>query len=324
MPRGIVRLIGGGLVAVLAAAGCTQGLSIEEGERAPRSVSTIDFLFAEGQREFAIPTAAPAPLAGSAGAATGPMPAAADAQAEQPSPSPTATSPAPAPTAATPGDASEPTPAPTPAIDTSAIVANRVASSIAVPHAVVDSDLQIVFLSPDPADETVLPSEMLSAANLESYLLSVASRQPESAALTERSRPVQLTQRVFVHEDAASAESFYAFLSDEVVPRLAFFTVSQFREFYPDLTSSLGSFDGAEVGEETLLALLEIDPQIAEGEQIDGPGVPALYYLSVREGRVTALMEVAFIAPQDPRAIAEIGALMIERIPQELRPAAVP
>ncbi len=315
MANWIVRFIGVGLVAGLVAAGCTQGLALEDGERASRTVSTIDFLFSEGQREFVIPTAPPAQVAGAAAAPTS---ATADAQAEQPAQTPAATA------ATTAEDASEPTPALTPVIDTSAIAANRLASSIALPQDVVDSDLQIVFFSPDPADDVVLPNEMLAAANLESYLLAVTSRQLESSALTERSRPIQFTQRVFVHEDAPSAVAFYGVLSDEVIPRLAFFTVTQFREFYPDLTSSLGSFEGADVGEETLLALLEMDPQIAADEEIDGPGIPAVYYLGVREGRVTALIEIAFIVPQDPRAIAEIGALMLARIPEELRPAPTP
>ena len=81
------------------------------------------------------------------------------------------------------------------------------------------------------------------------------------------------------------------------------------------------SFDGAEVGEETVLALLQMDPQLAEESEIEGPGIPTVYYLSFREGRVTALIELAFIAPQDPHAIAEIGLMLVDRIPPELQTA---
>ncbi len=338
------------MLGLLALAGCTHGMELENGARPVRQIAQINFLFSEGQSEFPIaPPAAPA--AAQAGAApTPPVTLAPPAVQVQPSPAapqrrvtppdllpaetqaPSPTSPA-APTAAptaastaaatpTPTAAATPTPTTVPATpeEIAAIAADDTAASLAIPAAEIDPGLEVFDEDTDPAN--YLAPELIAESNLVSFIVTGGRRQ--SAAGASTGRPVQLVQRVFVHADAAGASVMYPRLRDEAAPAFAVAALDFFREIYPDLTQSSRAANQFSAADENHLIEVRIDPQVEPSERALGPGDPHVYYLIMRQGRVTAIFEVFYLSQQNPPTVALLVERLVNRLPQELSGAAAP
>ena len=332
------RLAAALLVAGALLSGCTQGFMLDDGERPAAELTDAKFVFAEGQTEIemrpAPTTLKPTPT---------PTPTPAPTPTSTPQPRPTASpAPAPADRSSTPGGRTVETATGTPTLtesyttgaehegtppvtetaaaaplDAQAIAANPLAASILIPNPAVDPGLVTAQETSD-ALEFFLP-DMVGEIQLDSFAFRVSNRPPESDSLSERQRVVQLVQFIFVHTNVEAAQAFYEFLSSTFVSGSANSREEATREFYPNLESSLNGFrDVLEGADETTLAVLEIDPNVAEGAA-SGPPVPTVYYIVVREGRMSAAIEVVYLVEQDPRSVVPVGDLLLSRIPPELR-----
>jgi hypothetical protein len=317
--------------AALLLASCTQGLQLTDGERGEREVKTVAFLFSDGVAEVTVTPPAFAPAETVAAAAPALQPPASEATARAPrrvtapvlalapTAAPNGTS---APSLTAPPAESTAGPEPTtsvPQIDTSVIAANPIASQIAVPHAEVDPGLTLFGETPDP-DEVLAP-ELLAQAGLQSFFITGSQRQPTAPTGSDLVRPIQFVQRIFVHDDAAAALNFYVALRDEVVPNLATGALAFFGNFYPNLEPSARTTDQFAVATQNQLTEIRIDPLVPADQRTLGPEDPHVYYILLREGSVTAVLEIFYLAPQDPRAVTLIGERLVLRIPDELKPA---
>lgn len=333
------RLAAALLVAGALACGCTQGFMLEDGERPAAELTDAKFVFGEGQTEIEMrpgPTSLkPAPTPTSTPAPT-PTPAPRPTPTASPASAPADRSPTPGGRAAgtatgtpdaTPTESTGTPPATETAaaapLDADAIAANPRATSILIPNPAVDPGLATAQESSDSA-EFFLP-EMVAEIGLESFAFRVSNRPPESDALSERQRVVQLVQFIFVHTNVPAAQAFYEFLSTTFVSGSANSREEATKEFYPNLQSELNGFrDVLEGADETTLAVLEIDPNVPEGAPLDGAPVPTVYYIVLLEGRITAAIEVVYILEQDPRNVVPVGDLLLSRIPPELRTTEAP
>ena len=199
-----------------------------------------------------------------------------------------------------------------------AIAANPLASSIVIPNVEVDPGLETFEETSDPS--RVFAPDILVDVDIVSFAATFSGRQPESGALSERQRLVQLVQFVFVHGSAETAATFYEFLGSNFISSSAATRVEAMQEPYPDLDSSLTGFGNVpQIADEVTLAVLEMDPNVAEGSPASGPGVPTIYYIVLREGRMTAVIEIVYLIEQDPSDVLLIGNVLVSRIPPELQ-----
>ena len=199
-----------------------------------------------------------------------------------------------------------------------AIAANPLASSIVIPNVEVDPGLETFEETSDPS--RVFAPDILVDVDIVSFAATFSGRQPESGALSERQRLVQLVQFVFVHGSAETAATFYEFLGSNFISSSAATRVEAMQEPYPDLDSSLTGFGNVpQIADEVTLAVLEMDPSVAEGSPASGPGVPTIYYIVLREGRMTAVIEIVYLLEQDPSDVLLIGNVLVSRIPPELQ-----
>ena len=209
-----------------------------------------------------------------------------------------------------------------PQIDTAVIAADPTASQIAIPHAEVDPGLTLFGETSDP--DQVLSPELLAQAGLRSSFITGSERQPTAPTGSDLVRPVHFVQRIFVHDDVAAARSFHAVLRDEMIPNLAIGALNFFRNFYPNLEPSVRRTDQFAVAEQIQLTEIRIDPLVPADQRRLGPEDPHVYYILLREGSVTAVLEIFYLAPQDPRAVMLTGERLVLRIPDELKSALSP
>ena len=73
-----------------------------------------------------------------------------------------------------------------------------------------------------------------------------------------------------------------------------------------------------QIADQVTLAVLELDPNLAEGAPSSGPTVPTIYYIVLQQGRLTAVIEVVYLVEQDPEDVLIIGNVMVSRVPPEL------
>ncbi|MDE2991617.1 MAG: hypothetical protein OXU21_11255 [Chloroflexota bacterium] len=338
------RLAAALLVAGALACGCTQGFMLEDGERPAGELTDAKFVFAEGQTEIEMkpaptslePTPTPSPT---------PAPTPTPALAPRSTASP-ATAPADRPT--TPVGRSEETERPTPTLtesyttgaefegtppvtatvaagplDIQAIAANPLASTMLIPNQAVDPGLETFEETSDPG--VVFAPEIFAGFEIVSFGAKFSGRQPESGALSERQRLVQLVQFVFVHPSVEGAASFYEFLSSSFIGSSAATRVEAMQEPYPNLESSLTGFGNVpQIADAVTLAVLEMDPNLAAGAPPSGPAVPTIYYIVLQVGRMTGVIEVVYLVEQDPEDVLIIGNVMVSLVPPELRPSAAP
>ena len=323
-----LRFIALGL-GLLALTACSHGLQLENGERPVQPITRISFLFTEGQSDIVVnapeavaqpeaaagparttpPTAAPTgvPTSAPTPATTQPtqVPADRDATPAQPAATPTSSTGEATPTA-------EPTPLPD--VDVAAITANETAKSLVIPASEVDPGLETVDESSDPTD--FLSEELMAQSGLLSFFVSGSSRQP--AGGTAAARPVQLVQRLFVHANTQSASRMFDELVDSAAPALAIAALGLFRQFYPDLEPGTRTSDQFTLADQNRLIEVRIDPKVAPEERELGPGDPHIYYLILRQGRVSAIFELVYLSAQDPGVVTVLGERLINRIPSEL------
>ncbi len=316
------RLVVALLLAGLVAGGCTQGFVLEDGERPEADLTQAKFAFAEGETEIQLGSA-PTSLATPTPTST-PTPTAAPSP-EAVSPSTTATPP---PVTAGPGGTAEATvtgavTAPAGGIDPEVIAANPLAASIAIPNAGVDPGLETFDEVRDPT--VFFAPETLAEARVESFVAMFSGRQPESGALSELRRPVQLTQFVFVHETFEAAIDFFAFASAPAIDNLVANWVQAYQESYPNLEVSGGRLANLpEVGDDVGFAVLLMDPNVPPDSPVVGPPVPVVYFIAVRVGRTSAVLEIAYLDEQNPSDVLPIADVFVTRVPTELRSAAGP
>ncbi len=309
---------------LLALAACTHGLELENGQRPVQPITRVSFLFNEDQSDIVLtaPTSvdqqAPAAVPGPAVVTASP-PAAAPAQPTDapapPTPSTagqgTTADPSPAATAATgsPTPTAEPTPLPD--VDVAAITSDETARSLVIPATEVDPGLETVDESSDPTD--FLSEELMAQSALSSFYVSGSSRQP-----TGGGRPVQLVQRLFVHANTEGASRMFDELVDSAAPTFAIAALGFFRQFYPDLEPGTRTSDQFTLADQNRLIEVRIDPKIAPEERELGPGDPHIYYLILRQGRVSAIFELVYLSAQDPGVVTVLGERLINRIPGAL------
>lgn len=324
------------MLASVVATGCTQGFLLEEGKTTESRLTRAKFAFGEGQTEIAVGFA-PTSL----------IPKTTPPRTEAPTATPTEapvaakTPSSPGRPAATAGPQSVPTGpaeprvtsvviAPKEGFDPTIVAGNPMAFSIAIPNAGVDPGLETFDESRDPSllfgelGKQFTP-EIWSGTGLESFLSRFSVRQPESAALTERQRPVQLGQFVFVHATAADAEAFYGFLSNEMVGGLASAWEQSLQRTYPNLearTTALGNVPP--ISDQVTFVILSLDPRVPEDSPITGPTVPIVYYVVVRQARVNAVLEIVYLLEQDPNDVLLIGEVLASRVPTDLAIGASP
>ncbi len=279
-----LRFVAPSLV-LIALAACTHGLELENGERPVQPITRISFLFSEGQSDILLnqPDAAIQAESG-----TGSAPVA------------------------------------TPDVDVDAIVADDTAMSLVVPAAEVDPSLQTTAQEADPRAYVTL--ELMAESQLTSFFITGSRRQ--STASPAAGRPFQLVQRLFVHRDTAGADRMFQALIDETISQdppasLADAAVGFFRQIYPDLTASAGQQHDVQLGDANHLVEIRIEPGVEPGERQLGPGDPHIYFLLLRQGRVTALFELYYLSAQDPATISVLGERLINRIPAELAETAL-
>lgn len=320
-----LRLIALGL-GLLALTACSHGLQLENGERPVQPITRISFLFTEGQSDIVVnapeapaqpeaapgPTQAPPPAASPTGTPTSAPPPATtqstQAAADRPAtPEPTATTPPSATGDSTP--TAEPTPLPE--VDIAAITANETAKSLVIPASEVDPGLETVDESSDPTD--FLSEELMAQSGLLSFYVSGSSRQPAGGG-----RPVQLVQRLFVHANPEGASRMFEELVDSAAPTYAIAALGFFRQFYPDLEPGTRTSDQFTLADENRLIEVRIDPKIEPEERELGPGDPHIYYLILRQGRVSAIFELVYLSAQDPGVVTVLGERLINRIPSDL------
>ena len=314
---------------LLALTACTHGLQLEDGERPVQPITRVSFLFTEGQSDIVVnapdapaqpeatpgPVQAPPAVASPTGTPTSP-PAPATTQSTQAPADRPAT---PAQTATTPpsprGDTT-PTaePTPLPEVNIAVITANETAKSLVIPAPEVDPGLETIDESSDPTD--FLSEELMAQSGLESFFVSGSSRQPSDA--TGASRPVQLVQRLFVHANADGASRMFDELVDRTAPTYAIAALGFFRQFYPDLEPGTRTSDQFALADQNRLIEVRIDPKIEPEERELGPGDPHIYYLILRQGRVSAIFELVYLSAQDPGVVTILGERLINRIPSEL------
>lgn len=273
------RLIVLSLVLIVSAA-CTHGLELENGERPVQPITRISFLFSEGQSDILV-NQPDAPIQAERGAGSAP--------------------------------------ATTPDVDVDAIVADDTAMSLVVPAAEVDPGLETTAQEADPRAYVTL--ELMAESQLTSFFITGSRRQ--STASPAAGRPFQLVQRLFVHRDKAGADTMFQALIDETKPRdppasIADAAVGFFRQIYPDLTASAGQQHDVQLGDANHLAEIRIEPATEPNQRQLGPGDPHIYFLLLRQGRVTALFELYYLSGQDPETISVLGERLINRIPSEL------
>ena len=162
-------------------------------------------------------------------------------------------------------------------------------------------------------DLDFLSEELMAQSALTSFYVSGSSRQP-----TGGGRPVQLVQRLFVHANTQGASRMFDELVDSAVPTFAIAALGFFRQFYPDLEPGTRTSDQFTLADQNRLIEVRIDPMIAPEERELGPGDPHIYYLILREGRVSAIFELVYLSAQDPGVVTVLGERLINRIPSEL------
>lgn len=321
-----LRLIALGL-GLLALTACSHGLQLENGERPVQPITRISFLFTEGQSDIVLNTPeAPAQPETAASPAQMTSPTAAPTGESTPTPAPATTQPTQTPTdrPATPvqtatippsatGDAT-PTaePTPLPEVDIAAITANETARSLVIPASEVDPGLETIDEESDPSD--FLSEELMAQSGLVSFFVSGSSRQPSGGT----GRPVQLVQRLFVHASPEGASRMFEELVDSAAPTFAIAALGFFRQFYPDLEPGTRTSDQFTLADENRLIEVRIDPKIAPEERELGPGDPHIYYLILRQGRVSAIFELVYLSAQDPGVVTVLGERLINRIPSDL------
>ena len=311
------------LFAGVVATGCTQGFIVEDSDRSETKLTRAKFAFTEGQSEIAVGSA-PTSLIPETRPPRTEVPTTTPTEApvatKTPSPSrgPAATStPQPVSTGSAEASATSVVIAPKEGFDPAVIAGNPIATSIAIPNAGVDPGLETFDESRDPS--LLFTPEIWSGTGLESFLSRFSGRQPESAALIERQRPVQLGQFVFVHATAADAEAFYGFLSNEMVGGLASAWEQSLQRTYPNLEATATALGNVPpITDQVTFVILRMDPRVPEDSSITGPTVPVVYYVVVRQARVNAVLEIVYLLEQDPSDVLLIGEVLASRVPAEL------
>lgn len=321
------------ILGLIGLAACTHGLQLENGERPVQPVTRITFLFSEGQSDIVLnaPDAVPQPESG-AGAGQAPSPATAPTGAPTTEPTPsqamqavadrgvTPAQPGTTPTSAPaePASTAEPTPTaestPLPEVDIAAITANETARSLVIPASEVDPGLETADETSDPTD--FLSEELMAQSGLVSFHVTGSSRQPTGG--TGAGRPVQLVQRLFVHANSQGASRMFDELVDSAAPTYAIAALGFFRQFYPDLEPGTRTSDQFTLADQNRLIEVRIDPKIEPEERELGPGDPHIYYLILRQGRVSAIFELVYLSAQDPGVVTVLGERLINRIPSDL------
>ena len=318
-----LRLFALGL-GLFALAACSHGLQLENGERPVQPITRISFLFAEGQSDIVVN--APAQPDATPGPAQLPSPAASPTALPTAAPTPSQPTQAPTDRPATPtqpttapaqvtGEATptaEPTPLPD--VDIAAITANETAKSLVIPASEVDPGLEIIDEESDPSD--FLSEEIMAQSGLQSFFVSGSTRQPSGGVGS--GRPVQLVQRLFVHANAEGASRMFEELVDSAAPTFAIAALGFFRQFYPDLEPGTRTSDQFTLADQNRLIEVRIDPNMAPEERELGPGDPHIYYLILRQGRVSAIFELVYLSAQDPGVVTVLGERLINRIPSDL------
>lgn len=323
-----LRLIALGL-GLLALTACSHGLQLENGERPVQPITRISFLFTEGQSDIVLnapdapaqpeTAAAPAQTTSPTAAPTGEPTSVPAPAATQPAPTPADRPATPARTATTPppptGDAT-PTaePTPLPEVDIAAITANQTARTLVIPATEVDPGFETIDEESDPSD--FLSEELMAQSGLVSFFVSGSTRQPTGG--TGASRPVQLVQRLFVHTNAEGASRMFEELVDSAAPTYAIAALGFFRQFYPDLEPGTRTSDQFTLADENRLIEVRIDPKMPPEDRELGPGDPHIYYLILRQGRVSAIFELVYLSAQDPGVVTVLGERFINRIPSDL------
>ena len=289
---------------VTLAASCSYGLKLDDGHRQLQTFTHVNFLFSDG--ESSVQHGRPSPPPEKQTAMTIQTSSAFSAEPvaliEFPSSEPVKTT-------------AQPARQLTKATDVST-ENNKAAQALAIPIAEIDPSLQLFIQDSDPSQH--ISADVITTSGLVGFYLSGARREPTIQVAP--SRPLHVVQRVFVHVDDKGASIMYELLKNEAVQSFTKAAVEFFQQPYPDLEASSRSTSQFNLSEENHLFEIRLDPQIPAQDRLLGPGDPHVYYLVLRQGRVTTLIELFYLDAQDPETVAILG----ERFVQRAKTASLP
>ena len=192
------------------------------------------------------------------------------------------------------------------------------AQAFAIPITDIDPSLQLFARDSDPRQH--VSADLVTASGLVSYYLTGA--QQDSTITPAENRPLHVVQRISVHSDDKGASMMYGLLKNEATPSYAKAAIEFFRQPYPNLAVSSRSTSQFNISEENHLLEIRIDPQQPVQERLLGPGEPHVYYLVLRQGNVTAHIEVFYLHAQAPDTVAILGKQFVQRVTAPTQPDA--
>jgi hypothetical protein len=187
---------------------------------------------------------------------------------------------------------------------------NNDAQALVIPIIEIAPSLQSFIQDANPNQH--VSTDLATASGLVSFYLSGAQRDP--TLKSSSGVPLHVVQRVFVHIDDKGASMMYDLLINEATPSYAKAAVEFFEQPYPNLQASSRSTSQFNISEENHLLEIRIDPQMSVEERLLGPGNPHVYYLTLRQGRATTLIELFYLNAQDPDSVASLGQRFVQRV----------
>lgn len=199
------------------------------------------------------------------------------------------------------------------AVDTNAPSTDLTATDLAIPPSKMDPSLQVFEQNSDPTNH--VSPEVIAESGMTSFFITAGRRDPEAGP--DVRRPVQLIERVFLHATESGAALMYGRILNQAVPSFANAALDVFRQKYPEITPSSRMTDEFSTADQNHLVELRIDSETSQARRSLKDDDPHIYYLILREGRVTALFELLYLGPQDPASVTATADQFVTRVKNE-------
>ena len=173
------------------------------------------------------------------------------------------------------------------------------AADLSIPLTEMDPSLRVFDQNSDPTNH--VSPELIAESDLTSFYITAGRRDPEAGP--DMRRPVQVIERLFLHATESGAALMYERILNKAVPSFANAALDVFRQTYPEITPSSRMTDQFSSADQNHLVELRIDSETSQDRRSLKDEDPHIYYLLLREGRVTALFEFLYLSPQDPASV---------------------
>ena len=187
------------------------------------------------------------------------------------------------------------------------------AADLAIPPSMMDPSLQVFDQNSDPTNH--VSPELIAESDLTSFHITAGRRDSETGP--DMRRPVQVIERLFLHATESGAALMYDRILNQAVPSFANAAIDVFRQTYPDITPSSRMTDQFTSADQNHLVELRIDSETSQDRRSLKDDDPHIYYLLLREGRVTALFEFLYLSPQDPASVTTTADQFVSRVKHE-------